>query len=268
MKKRKRIFLTMFTTILTFLGVLLGINNAPKVEAGTTSPYINIRYETYLLEDYKIVPSWETDFFTYFDAFVIGSDITSIGLAKKAAAGTYTINVSDIFDAAVFDLSAAINEANTYWDGKNVDYDSSLFNCGGTGKTPYEFYGGYPFDLFNSSGKNQFSVNVEKKTTKSIISEDDPFTSDIDDVIKKITTTFNPGDEMVIVEYVQADIEYGSVSTALDLEFVSASQHNPLTKAVTRNTTSPDSLSSTEFYYYNNTNYDAKSYNNYRSENG
>lgn len=258
MKKRKRIFLTMLTTILTFLGVLLGINNAPKVEAGTTSPYINIRYETYLLEDYKIVPSWETDFFTYFDAFVIGSDITSIGLAKKAAAGTYTINVSDIFDAAVFDLSAAINEANTYWDGKNVDYDSSLFNCGGTGKTPYEFYGGYPFDLFNSSGKNQFSVNVEKKTTKSIISEDDPFTSDIDDVIKKITTTFNPGDEMVIVEYVKGDTEYKDTAICYDLEFLDGTQTLPLTKAKTKAASLPSSFSTTDFYVWENSAYGNK----------
>ena len=57
MKKRKRIFLTMLTTILTFLGVLLGINNAPKVEAAT-SPYLNIRYETYLLEDYVKMEKW------------------------------------------------------------------------------------------------------------------------------------------------------------------------------------------------------------------
>ena len=242
MKKRKRIFLTMLTTILTFLGVLLGINNAPKVEAGTTSPYINIKYETYLLEDYLKMKNWNAKWQYWQDDLANWISAADNTAQTNWASGTYYESDLNTYTA---------NNINRYWAVTTASVNNA--SKGDPSKTKQEYYASIlgcaktdlstPLSVYTKLGST-FSYYFDDATGEYTLSYPEPKPT------LTQTTTFNPGDEIVIVQYVKADIEYLDVTTVFDFEFLSATQNLPLSKAVNRNSLSPSSIADNEFYLW------------------
>ena len=249
MKKRKRIFLTMLTTILTFLGVLLGINNAPKVEAAT-SPYLNIRYETYLLEDYLKMEKWNAKWQYWQDDLANWISAADDTAQNNWASGTYYESDLKTYTA---------NNINRYWavttvSANNVskgdptktkqEYYASVLGCNKTDlPTPLSVYtklsSTFSYDFDDATGEYTLSYPEPKPTLTQ-------------------TTTFNPGDEIVIVEYVKGDTEYKDTAICYDLEFLDGTQTLPLTKAKTKAASLPSSFSTTDFYVWENSAYGNK----------